>query len=196
MRPIFLHRLALSLCMSAMGVASAQAQSTPPIKPGLWQVRSERVVDGQKAPPMEARMNNLPPEARKQIEAMMKQRGVDMSGGSGDIKICLNKDSLDQNQWLGQKNGPHSCKTDFTNRSGSRWTWHSSCTEPKSETDGEAIFNGPESYTIKVATTMTLKGETRTSNMTNTSKWLSADCGGLQPVSAQSMSAPGPKPAK
>lgn len=188
MRSITHSGLAL-LCASTFSVAS-HAADTPPIKPGLWQVRSERAVDGVKAPPMAAQMNNLPPEVRKQMEAMMKQKGVDMSGGAGDIKLCLSKESLDQNQWLAQKNGDKNCKTEIKSRSSNRWTWHSSCLDPKSETDGEAVFNSPERYTMKMATIMTMNGETKTMNMTNTSNWLSANCGDLKPVSAKTLGAP------
>lgn len=190
-------RRGLALLGASTLSLSSHAADAPPIKPGLWQVRSERAVDGVKAPPMAAQMNNLPPEVRKQMEAMMKQKGVDMSGGSGDIKLCLSKESLDQNQWLAQKNGDANCKTEIKSRSGSRWTWHSSCIDPKSETDGEAVFNSPESYTMKVATIMTMKGETKTMNMTNTSTWLGANCGDLKPISAKTLNAPpGNKSAK
>ena len=188
MRSITLSGLAL-LCASTFSVAS-HAADAPPIKPGLWQVRSERAVDGVKAPPMAAQMDKLPPEVRKQMEAMMKQKGVDMSGGTGDIKICLSKESLDQNQWLAQKNSEKNCKTEVKTRSSSRWTWHSSCLDPKSETDGEAVFSSPESYTMKMATIMTMNGEAKTMNMTTTSTWLSANCGDLKPVSAKTLSAP------
>jgi hypothetical protein len=168
----------VGLVVCVQGVA--QAQAPPPIKPGLWQVRSEREVDGQKTqmPDVSERLKTLPPEARKQIEAMMKQRGVDMGGG-GDMKICLSKDSLDPGQWQTQQG---SCKTDYISRSGSMWKWHTSCREPASETDGEALFTGPESYTVKTATTMTIQGELKTTRMTLNSKWLGADCGDVKPV--------------
>ena len=160
--------------------AVAQAQTAPPIKPGLWQVQSEREVDGQKVqmPNMSEQFKNLPPEARKQMEAMMKQRGVDMGGG-GDMRICLSKDSLDPGQW---ERNQGTCKTDYGTRSSSMWTWHTSCREPASETDGEARFTGPESYTVKTATTMTLQGQTKTTHMTLNSKWLGPDCGDVKPV--------------
>ncbi|MGH6646940.1 DUF3617 domain-containing protein [Aquabacterium sp.] len=191
-----IHGGLVLLCVSAFS-AAVHADEAPPIKPGLWQVHSERAVDGVKAPPMTAQMNNLPPEVRKQMEAMMKQKGVDMSGGGGDIKLCLSKESLDQNQWLGQKNGAQNCKTEIKTRNSGRWTWHSSCSDPKAETDGEAVFNSPESYTVKVATIMTVKGESKTMNMTNTSTWLGANCGDLKPISAKTLSAPpAPKPMK
>lgn len=187
------------LCVSCTFAASGQAAEAPPIKPGLWQVHSERAVDGVKAPPMNAQLDRLPPEVRKQMESMMKQKGVDLSGGGGDIKLCLSKESLDQNQWLGGKGGQQNCQTDIKTRSSARWTWHTSCSEPKSETDGEAVFHSPESYTLKVATIAALQGESRTMNMTTTSTWLGASCGDLKPVSAKTLNAPpapAPKPAK
>lgn len=196
MRSITPRGLAL-LCASTTLCVASHAADAPPIKPGLWQVRSERAVDGVKSPPMAAQMNNLPPEVRKQMEAMMKQKGVDMSGGTGDIKLCLNKESLDQNQWLAQKNTEKNCKTEIKSRSSSRWTWHSSCIDPKSETDGEAVFNSPENYTMKIATIMAMNGETKTMNMTTTSTWLGANCGDLKPVNTKTLNAPTTaKPAK
>lgn len=179
MRTIILGSLTI-VCVVVCAQGVARAQTAPPIKPGLWQVRSEREVDGQKSqmPDMSEGLKSLPPEARKQIEAMMKQRGVDVGGG-GDMKICLSRDSLDPGQWESHQG---SCKTDYSSRSGSTWKWHTSCQEPASETDGEARFTGPESYTVKTATTMTVQGETRTTRMTLNSKWLGADCGDLKPI--------------
>lgn len=189
-------RLAL-LCLATLSATAGHAADTPPIKPGLWQVHSDRAVDGVKAPPLNAQLDKLPPEARRQMESMMKQKGVDLSGGGGDIKLCLSKASLDQNQWLGGKNGAQSCKTDIKTRDPARWTWHSSCTQPPSETDGEAVFHSPESYTVKVATIMTVQGESKTMNMTSTSTWLGANCGDLKPLSAKGLTAPPTgKPAK
>ena len=164
----------------AHGVAGAQ--TAPPIKPGLWQVRSEREVDGQRSqiPDMSAHLKNMPPETRRQMEAIMKQRGVDMSGGNmNDMKICLGKDSVDPSEW--QRN-QGTCTTDYVTRSSSAWKWHTSCREPAAETDGEAHFTSSDSYTVKTATTMTIQGQTRTTRMTLNSKWLGPDCGDVKPV--------------
>ena len=170
------------VCLVACGHGVVQAQTAPPIKPGLWQVRSEREVDGQtaKMPDMSEHLKNMPPETRRQMEAMLKQRGVDMSGGGlNDMKICLSKDSVDPDQW--QRN-QGSCKTDYVSRGATTWKWHTSCREPASETDGEAHFTSSDSYTVKTATTMTIRGEPRTTRMTLNSQWLGPDCGDLKPV--------------
>lgn len=170
---------ALSIAATFSALAPfAQAQSAPPIKPGLWQVQSERDLDGRKAPDPMEQMKSLPPEARKQMEAMMKKRGIDMGEG-GVRRICHSRESLDQGRWKGDS---ERCKTDITGRSAASWKWHSVCTEPPSEMEGEALFAGPESYTVKTLMTTHRKGQPQTMRMTMTAKWLGADCGELKPM--------------
>jgi hypothetical protein len=49
-----MHRVTLRLLITAFAIAAAafaaHAQTAPPIKPGLWQIHSEREVNGQKQP--------------------------------------------------------------------------------------------------------------------------------------------------
>ncbi len=169
--------LTLGVALGAVACA-AQAQSSPPLKPGLWQVQSEREVDGQKAPdPMEM-LKSLPPESRKQMEAMMKQRGFGV-GSDGVQKICHSRESLDQGKWGGDS---ESCKTDITSRSPTVWKWRSSCTQPAYEGSGEAHFAGPENYTVKNLMTTQHEGKARTTRMTLTARWLGPDCGDLKPI--------------
>ena len=176
-----------SRLLAAAGIAAtasaftAQAQ-TPPIKAGLWEVQVER-EGGTKMPDMNEHLKNMPPEQRKRMEAMMKERGVDMSGGMNKLKICFDKESLDQERWKGEHDSR--CKTDMSNRGSTSWKWHSVCGEPyHSVTDGEATFTSSESYVVKSSTTMTMKGETKTVKTTVNSKWLGSDCGDVKPVQA------------
>lgn len=165
------------LCMLAAGVAQAE---TPPIKLGLWQVQTEREVDGKKMADMAGiadRMKEMPPEVRQKMEEMMRKNGVDMSGGA--MKLCLSRESLDQGSWQGERTG---CKTDFTSRSKTAWKWRSTCDQPPSQTEGESLFADAENYTVNSKTTMTLNGRPQTSQMTLKGKWLESDCGTLQPI--------------
>jgi hypothetical protein len=164
----------LVLCSAAL---AAQAQPAPPIKPGLWQVNLQRAVDGHAAPTPSDRLNNLPPEMRAKVEAGMKARGMEVGAG-GDMKVCHTKESLAQGHW--SREGT-SCKTDVKTRSAASWTWHTSCTQPPTETDGETLFTNAENYIVKTSSTMTIQGQARTSQNTITAKWLGADCGGVKP---------------
>ncbi len=172
-----------TLIAGGVALASAHlgalAQSAPPIKPGLWEVQVEHDGAPQKMPDMGAHLKNMPPEQRQKIEAMMKSRGVDLAGG-GQLRICLDKQSLDQGQWQGEHD--RRCKTDMKQGSG-QWTWRSVCSEPyASVTEGEAVFNGSDSYVVKTRTTMTRNGASRTTQNTMRSKWIGADCGDVKPV--------------
>ena len=181
MRSIVLGSLT-AVCLVAWAHGYAQAQTAPPIKPGLWQVQSQREVDGQKMPmpDMSEHLKNMPPEQRKQFEAMMKQRGADISGGSmNDMKVCLTRESTDPDRWQRQQG---TCKTDYLSRTGTSWKWHTSCREPQSETDGEAHFTSSDSYSVKLAITMAVQGQTRTSRMTMNSRYLGPDCGDVKPI--------------
>lgn len=167
--------------------AVAHAQPAPPIKPGLWEVTSARSIDGQKAPDVTEHLKNMPPEMRKQMEATMKQQGVDMSGAAGTMKMCMTRESLDEGRWRSEE---HGCKTDYSTRTATLWKWRSVCTQPPSESVGEARITSPERYTVKVSSKFSGQGPKGTHEMTMDAKWLGADCGGLKPV------APPPRGAK
>jgi uncharacterized protein DUF3617 len=179
------------VCLSgSVLLAVSAAAQTPPIKPGLWQTKSTRLIDGQKAPDPSEQLKSLPPEARARMEQMLKQQGVDV-GGNGSSRICLSPESFERNAWHG---GQGDCKTDFKSRSGNRWTWKSICTQPPSESEGEALFTDAENYTVRHRMKMQRQGQTRTSDMTVTSKWLGADCGDLKALGPPK--APPPKPVQ
>lgn len=170
-------RLALVLWMLA-AFSSAQAQTAPPIKPGLWEIRSEREVDGQKAPDPSEQMKNLPPDVRAKVEAMMKEKGVGMGEG-GMNRVCLSRETLDQGRWQGQSDN---CKTEFTSRTTSSWKWHSVCMKPDSESDGEALFTSNENYIVKTLMKTKIQGQERLTRMTIHAKWAGDSCGDIKPV--------------
>jgi Protein of unknown function (DUF3617) len=169
----FALRLTVSLT-TTLACAVAAAQS-PPIKPGLWEIKSDRQIDGKAAAPPGDKLQNLKPEDRARIEAAMKQRG--MAVGTGDLnRICLSKDSLDAGRWQHSA----SCKTDYGTRSASAWKWHSVCGD--TVIDGEALFANAENYTVSTTSTHAFRGQTRTTQATLKAHWLGADCGELKPL--------------
>ncbi len=182
MRGNWLPRI-LSGAVASLLCASAGAQTAPPIEPGLWEVHMDRVVDGRKAPDLSGRLAAMSPEQRAMMESMMKQHGVDMSGGAGEIKVCIDRDALAKGEWRGrQAQQERGCKTDYLERSTRRWRWHTVCTDPAIVADGEASFDGARRYTMKVNSTTTGADGPRKSEITMQSKWLGADCGDVKPA--------------
>jgi Protein of unknown function (DUF3617) len=180
-----MHRTALhslvTACALTFAACGAGAQTTPPMKAGLWQVQVEREENGQKMPDASDRMNdrmkNMTPERRKQFEEMMKQHGV-ASGGGGMIKLCYSQKMVEHGAWADQGG----CKTDYINRSATSWKWHSSCPNLGYQGDGEATFPDSENFVVKSSGTSTIGDKTRTTNSTRTGKWLASDCGDLKPI--------------
>ncbi len=170
----------LSCTFAAALVSTLAAAQTPPIKPGLWEVHSDREVDGKKAAAPADRMKNLSPAARAQMEAMMKERGIAMGDG-GVTRVCLTKESLASGKMQAEAAG---CKIDYLTRTSSVWKFHSSCPALKVESDSEMLFSGSESYTMTVSSTLSSATTPRLSKTTMNGKWMGASCGDLKPLSA------------
>ena len=85
--------VALALGASVLG---AQAQVT---KAGLWEVTSKlggsAEMDKAMAQ-MQQQMASIPPEQRKQMEAMLAKQGMSMTAAPGDVlsKMCITKDMV------------------------------------------------------------------------------------------------------
>lgn len=172
-----MHRTVLCLLLGLAAGTAALGQ-TPPIKPGLWEVRNDSTVGGQRMPDMAERMKSMPAEQRKRMEALMKQRGVDTSGGA--LRICMTRQTLDQGHW--QDGGRADCKTNVTSRSSSAWKWRSVCTQPAVTSDGEAVFHDAEHYTVSIRSTVAVQGQPRESTMVSKARWVDADCGDVKPI--------------
>jgi hypothetical protein len=156
---------------------SARGQIAP-IKPGLWQIQMERETNGKKAPDMSERLKTMPPERRAQVEAAMKQRGIEANGNT--VKVCQTREMLDSSKFV---NPLPDCKITYSTRTSSSWKSHTSCSQNHLESDSEVTFSSPESYTVKTTSTLQSAGQTKTTHMTRTGKWLSADCGDIKPLS-------------
>jgi hypothetical protein len=138
-------------------------------------------ANGHEMPrPEQAAMAKLPPEARARMADAMKARGLSMPDANGATKVCLTREMFDSGKWQ-QTAAESGCTTNYSTLSGTTWKFHSSCTALKSESDGEIVFNGSESYRTKVTTTATATGKTNTSTRIVEAKWLGADCGDIKP---------------
>lgn len=177
--------VALTTLASAWPLAQA---ATAPIKPGLWEMRSEQMLmDGKPMPDvsaqMEQAMKNVPPQLRAQMQAQMKSMGVEMTGGMGGagtaVKICLSKEMLEQDRWQNTQAG---CTTKTTSLSGSTMKWTVQCTQPPGHGEGTTTFSGNTGFSSQVNMTTQQAGRNTTMNMKSSGKWLGANCGDLKPI--------------
>ena len=169
-------KTALPAMMSFSLIAISASAQVAPIKPGLWQIQMSRETNGQKSPDLSERLKKMPPARRAQIEAAMKQRGIDASGNT--IKVCQTREMLDSSKFV---NPLPDCKTTYSSRTNSSWKSHTSCSKSHLESDNEITFSGSESYSVKTTSTLQSAGQTKTTHMTRRGKWLSEDCGDIKP---------------
>jgi hypothetical protein len=177
--------------MALAQLAAAADAPVPPIKTGLWEIKSAVLdADGKpQAPPEQAAMANVPPEIRARMAEMMKARGVPMPDANGAMKVCQSKETLSTGRWQ-QLASSVGCTTDYSAQSTNGWKFHSSCTSLKSVADGEVTFHNPESYSTKVTTSSTMMGHETKQTRVMEGRWLGADCGDLKPLTLDSLKAP------
>jgi hypothetical protein len=185
MMPMIRRRVQVGVIASSLAAAVAVAAQNlvPPVKPGLWQTKiSQLDANGKEVPSPElAMLSRMPADARAQMAAAMKARGVQLPDEHGMMKACLTNETLSSGAWQQVAAG---CTTTYAVRSNSAWKWHSSCPALKSESDGEMTFKGAEAYHTRVTTTATspVTGKTTTSTRIVDGTWLGAACGDVQPT--------------
>ena len=172
--------VAAATLLAACGLPAA-AQS---LKPGLWEMHSKMSGNAQMdqaMAQMQKELASMPPEQRKQMEAMMAKQGMQMSPGQGGgmaMKACMSKEQAERNEPPMQDG----CKVTTMQRSGNTTKMAYSCTNPPSSGEGEFTSLGPEAYKSRMTVKAVVNGKTETTTMEGSGKWLSADCGNLKPM--------------
>lgn len=173
-----LLRLSLLAC-AALG-AQAHAQQ-PAIKPGLWQVDSkmaspDAATDNAMSMVLQ-QLGNLPPDQRKQLEAMAASRGMAMPtvGADGAVRVtaCVTPDMAARKQIpTGQ---PGDCKSNNTSVAGGMHVSFT-CAKPQSSGEGKVLFSGDQAFNMQLAVTTSARGAPEQVNVTSSGKWLGASC--------------------
>ena len=179
-------RLCAALAAAPLMAPLACAAQAPQLRPGLWQMNTERTVNGQAAPAGAATLQRMRPEARARVESALKARGVAVpADGSGGVRFCLTREAMARGQFQTQpENGR--CTTTFGEQSAARWKWHTTCALPRISgnyvVDGVANFHGPESYSLDITSSSQALGRSNLSTAHMSARWLQADCGDLKPL--------------
>ena len=166
-----------------LAALSANAQTT---RPGLWEVNSK--LGGspeieQALAKMQQQLASMPPEQRKMMEDMMAKKGVGMAptaGGGMAAKMCITKEMAERNQMPMQQRG--SCATNISEKTSSSMRMTFTCSNPPSTGEGQFTFSGDSAYSMKMKVNSTVQGKPQTTTIDGTGKWLTADCGSIQPM--------------
>ena len=172
------------LLLLVLGVSALAAQAQVS-KAGLWDVTTKLGGSGEmdKAmAQMQQQMASMPPEQRKQMEAMLAKQGMSMTSTPGGVlsKMCITKDMVERSQMPVQTQGD--CTSTTSNKSTTGMTFKFNCTSPPSSGEGQYTFMGDSAYTMKMKINTPQQGKPVITTMDSSGKWLGADCGTIKPM--------------
>jgi hypothetical protein len=173
--PFVLAAVALAAACLPAGAQSLQ--------PGLWEINNRMKGNAQMDQAMvemQQQLAAMPPDQRKQMEAMMAQRGARMApaaGGGMTVQMCMTREMADRND-VPMQDG---CTMTKQQRSGNTMKMAFNCTRPPSSGEGEFTFLGSEAYSSHMVVKTLVQGKPETMEMDASGKWLGADCGSVKP---------------
>ena len=160
----------------------ASAQTPPKMRPGLWEhgfsmaSQSGELEAAMKQ--MQQQMASLPPDQRKMMQDMMAKQGVGIGPGGNTVKLCLSKEDAERDSPPQQEG----C-TQTARRSGNVWQVAFQCKgPPPSSGEGQVTLVSPTAYSGNFTIRTVERGKPEQFQMSQTGKWLSADCGNIRPV--------------
>lgn len=155
------------------------------LKPGLWEIsnktKSSNPQTDKAMADMQKQLASMPADQRKMMQDMMAKQGIGMSsdGSAMVLKICLTPDMVERNELPAQQGD---CKHTMSPRVGSVMKMSFSCTKPPSSGQGQMTFESPQAYTTNMVVNSTVDGKPEQMTMDSRGKWLSGDCGNVQPI--------------
>lgn len=157
------------------------------MKAGLWEMKTTRqIVDGQdmraQMQQMQQQLAGLPPEQRKQMEAMMGRQGMAMGPG-GATRMCISEEMAKRDTPMVDPDGR--CQPTKMSRSGSTTRYEIDCMMDGRRTTGkgESTVSGNAISSRMDMTTMDASGR-HTMQTESQMTYLGPDCKGLAPVGA------------
>lgn len=169
------------LALAAFAAVPAAAQT---LKPGLWEIQHKMGGNPEMDKAMEEarkQMASMPPEQRKQMEAMMASRGIAMAPGGSGMRMCMTKEMAERSE-VPPAQGD--CRITQQSRSGNTMKASFACTNPPSTGESQVTFSSPEAYSMKTVVNATVNGKPERTTIEGTGKWVGADCGSVKPPMA------------
>ena len=180
-----LRRLRATLVAAALAAATSAAFAQS-MKPGLWEVRSRMQMGAQldqQVVQLQQQMAAMPAEQRKMMEDMLARQGVKLGAASApgtlDLQVCISKEMAERDEIPAAK---ADCKNSVSPRTGNVLRFSFVCTTPPSSGEGQVVFNGPESYTMKMTVNTLAQGRQEKLSLEGSGRWLASDCGAVKPA--------------
>jgi len=171
-------------------LSTALAADTPQMnmKLGLWEITVQPQMSG--VPPLsDAQLQNIPPDKRAQIMAMMQSR---MGGSSPHVvKECITPEKQARGFSAARGNAGN-CQSTVVTNTGSEFEVHNECTDGdrKMSITTHVQSDGAGQMSGNVTSVITRGGQTMNVNATMKGRWLGASCGDIKDVQVEPGTSP------
>ena len=179
--------LVVAPSLAAVALLAAVPVLAQDMKPGLWEhavtLKSSGGEMEAAMASMQREMANLPPEQRRQMEAMMAGRGIGMGapGQPHTMRVCVTPEQAARGVMPTKEEGR--CERTNLSRSGKTVRFAFACEgDPPSRGEGEVTFVSATQQRSTVTTTTTRGGRSEQMQVQSSSRWLGADCGNVKPL--------------
>jgi hypothetical protein len=176
----------LCLLSLALLVGNAWAQK---LAPGLWEnistMKDSSPEGAARMAKMQEQLAKMPAEERKMMEQMMAKQGggnamAMMSGKPTTLRTCITPElaARDYTPNFGAR-----CKTDSIERSGKTMRAKFVCTGDEASTgETEYTLSSDKAFSGRVVVNSVRQGQPARMEITQTGRWLAADCGAVKPL--------------
>ena len=180
-------RTLLAVAAALLMAGGAQAQK---LTPGLWEntmvLKAGNAETNAGMAKLQAQLAQMPADKRKMMEEMMAQRGISMGAANGStvggvsVRACISTAQAERGE--PPEAETRQCKRESFSRSGSTIKFKVSCSNPPSTGEGEFTMSSDKAYSGKMTMSAQVNGQPASTEIQQTGKWLSADCGDLKPA--------------
>jgi hypothetical protein len=158
----------------------AAEYTKPNVKPGLWEISTNRQVSGDSPAIPADQLAKLTPEQRARVQAAMQA-----SKGATKphvYKECMTPEKIAHEFEMDPQGDDAACKRKVVSSSPSELTVHDECSKADNKTVTDLHFQIKDGTQMsgKINVVMTSAGKTMTVNSTVQGKWLAASCGSVK----------------
>lgn len=180
-------RLLLAALVAVAGTLGAGHAAAQKVRPGLWENTISMKSSGGEMEAAMARMQEqlarMPPEQRAQMEAMLARQGIGAAPGKPNaVRSCITPEMASRDQF---DPGDRNCRSTGHSRSGNTVRFKFVCEHERGTTaegEGEITLVSDKETRGKMFVNTTRNGKSMRMDMESSSKWISADCGDVKPV--------------
>jgi Protein of unknown function (DUF3617) len=191
-----LWRLGLLSVLLLSGPAWAQKLAA-----GLWEntstMKDSSPEGATRMAKMQEQMAKMPAEQRKMMEQMMARQGAGdamgmMAGKPTTMRVCITPEQAARDY---TPSHDARCKSDSVERSGKTMRAKFSCSgDDKATGETEYTLTSDKAFSGRVVVTSMRQGQPNRMEITQTGRWLAADCGEVKPLPVLPNSSPNSPP--